>query len=158
MAYYSTQQANTSTKRTYRIYIGMLVVYNTRTMMGNGVFDALVQCVRCLFVLMVYLQARRKIRAKKIAFLRAARRRAFIYAFCAFFVSRIHVWHSLFLFLVFVLSFLSLFVFVFCVSIIFVLVFGSCFLWHSSFFVCDTRTIIENGVFGALRSLLSFFS
>ena len=72
MAYYSTQQANTSTKRTYRIYIDMVVSFNTCTIIENGVFDALVQCVRFSFLCGNIIRARQKC-ALKIGFLCARR-------------------------------------------------------------------------------------
>ena len=78
---------NTSTKRTYRAYIALLFAYNMHTMVGTAFFAAFCALRSLLFVLMVICQHVKNMRLK-VGFLRAARRLAFIYVFCAFFVFR----------------------------------------------------------------------
>ena len=97
------------------LYRHACFLYNTRVIIGNGLFAALVQCVRFSFLCGNIIRARRKY-ALKIGFLCAARRLALFIPFarffvscllccfpffCAVFVFRLCVWHLFFSFIVF---------------------------------------------------------
>lgn len=111
---------NTSTKRTYYIYIALLFVYDTRTIKGNGIFLPLLGALYfLLFVLMIICSAA-KYALKNWLFVRGAAARFYLFPLRVFCFSFMLL---LFSFFVFVLS-----------SLFFVFMFGI-YLFFSSLFV-----------------------
>ena len=101
---------DTRAKRTYRAYIALLFSYNMRTIAETAFFLPLFVHSARFYLKAWILYQRGKDTRLRVGFLRAARRLAFIYVFCAFFV---------FSFLVRLFPFLSLLFSSLCLAFLF---------------------------------------